>query len=87
MIETLYCESFLQTKMLKVYRACADGLQLSAEKAPQKPPRPKLQNKPLSLKQFAHCSKIKGILSVTSMKDLMEKRLASMVDRPWAKQL
>lgn len=48
---------------------------------------PKLQKKPLSLKQLAHCSKIKGILSITSMKDLMEKRLASMVDRPWAKQL
>lgn len=27
------------------------------------------------------------VLCVTSMKDLMEKRLASMVDRPWARQL
>lgn len=84
-LKTLYCECFLQTKMLKVYRACAAS-QLSAEEVLQKSPRPKLQNKPL-LKHFAHCSKIKGILGVTSMKDLMEKRLASMVDRPWARQL
>lgn len=27
------------------------------------------------------------VLCVTSMNDLMEKRLASMVDRPWARQL
>lgn len=32
-------------------------------------------------------SKDDPIIRVTSMKDLMEKRLASMVDRPWARQL
>lgn len=32
-------------------------------------------------------SKDDAIIRVTSMKDLMEKRLASMVDRPWARQL
>lgn len=30
---------------------------------------------------------VNHVLCVTSMKDLMEKRLANIVDRPWARQL
>lgn len=39
------------------------------------------------IQTLPEANRVRLVLCVTSMKDLIEKRLASMVDRPWARQL
>lgn len=69
-----------------------DGAQLSAQEL-------RLQGSQARLTRESRINLVRGnnsppeavkpeaVPSVTSMKDLMENRLASMVDRPWARQL